>query len=103
MKEAIISRGHGGETVVELRTLSAEEIAALPAPPRRQLPKSVVTARLIDMDKMGPAHAALMADPIAYARWFTPDWPEVYADDAGLLSFLGAIGLTEEQISAVTA
>lgn len=49
------------------------------------------------------AKTLLDQDAVAWARWFTPDWPNVFADDEGLLDFLAAIGLTAEQIAAVTA
>lgn len=89
----------------ELIDMSPEEIAeweATPAP-RRLLRKSTVTARLIEAGLMATAHTVLLSDPIAYARWFTPDWPNVYADDEGLLAFLAGVGCTAEQIDAVTA
>lgn len=70
---------------------------------RRLLPKSTVTSRLIEMGKAAAVKAAMDANPVAWARWFTPDWPDVYADDDGLLAFLVAIGLTEGQIATVTA
>lgn len=88
----------------ELVALTAEEAAALQGPTvRRTLPKSTVTGRLIEMGKAAEVKAALDADPVAWARWFTPDWPEVFADDEGLMAFLSALGLTPEQIATVTA
>lgn len=86
-----------------MRPLTPEEIASLPAEPRRLLPKSAVTSRLIDLGKAAEVKAAMDADPVAWARWFTPDWPSVYADDEGLLCFLGGLGLTEDQIASVVA
>ena len=56
-----------------------------PEPGRRLLPKSTVTARLIAADLQGVAHTALMSDPVAFARWYSPDWPNVYADDEALV------------------
>ena len=89
---------------MELVSLSPEEVTAIAAEPvRRLLKKSTVAGRLIDLGKASAVKAALDADPIAWARWFTPDWPEVYADDEGLPIFITALGLTEEQIAGVTA
>lgn len=98
-----LSIGADGEPV--LRDLTSDEIAAIPAPPRRLLPKSTVTARLIELGVIAETLAMLRTDPAAYARWFTPDWPEVFADDEGLLTFFGPAGLnlTQEQIDAVLA
>lgn len=97
--------GSSGEAVE--RELTAEDLAALDAlrepEPRRALPKSTITARLIDLGKASDVKAALDTDPVAWARWVAPDWPNVYADDEGLLAFLAALGLTEDQIAAVTA
>lgn len=69
------------------------------------IPKSVVWARIVALGKAAEAKAALDADAVAWGRWFSPDWPNVFADDQGLLDFLGkdALGLTAEQIAAVTA
>ena len=74
-----------------------------PPPPRRTIPKSTITARLRAMGKFAAAWAGLMADPDKYDQWYTPDWPNVFADDAGLLAFLEVLALTPEQIAAVTA
>lgn len=91
----------------ELLDMTPEEEAAFIAsrgePERRKLPKSTVTGRLIAMGLAATVKAALDADPVAWARWVSPDWPEVYADDEGLISFLAAIGLTEQQITSVLA
>lgn len=75
------------------------------APARREIPKSLVMARLTEAGVIGAAMAALMAAPELFAKWFAPDWPNVFADDGGLLAFLGEDGLdlTAEQIAAVTA
>ncbi|MDR7232837.1 hypothetical protein J2X45_003947 [Caulobacter sp. BE264] len=106
MNELRFDRDESGEIIATVRTLTAEEIAAIEAANaaiRRTLPKSTVTGRLIEMGKAAEVKAALDADPVAWARWFTPDWPNVFADDEGLLAFLDALGLTSEQIATVTA
>jgi hypothetical protein len=70
---------------------------------RRLIAKSTVQERVNALGKLGDAFAALQAQPISFGRWFAPDWPQVYADDPGLLGLLQYIGLTAEQIAAVTA
>lgn len=108
MLELIIGRGEDDHPAdPQVVELSAEQIAALEAARagiRQQLPKSTVTGRLIDLGMAGAVKAAMDANPVAWARWFTPDWPNVYVDDDGLLSFLrDALHLTEDQIATVTA
>jgi CTP:molybdopterin cytidylyltransferase MocA len=65
---------------------------------RRKVRKSVVQARLIAAGKMDAAYAALTQMPAAFARWFAPDRPEVYADDPDALALLAAIGADPEEI-----
>lgn len=67
---------------------------------RRKIRKSVVQARLIEAGKMNAAYAALTQMPSAFARWFAPDRPEVYADDPDALALLQAIGADAETIMA---
>lgn len=74
-----------------------------PEPVRRLIAKSVVQERMHDAGKLSAALAALQSQPIFFARWFAPDWPNVYFDDEGLLTVLGAIGCTEAEIAAITA
>lgn len=76
--------------------------ASIP-PPRRLIKKSVVQERVNDIGKLGTVLAALNAEPLYFARWFAPDWPNVYADDEGLLAVLTAVGCTEGEIAAITA
>lgn len=73
------------------------------APPRRLIPKSVIHERVNAIGKLGDALSVLNAEPIYYARWFAPDWPNVFFDDEALLLVLAAIGCTPEEIEAVTA
>ena len=85
----------GGEQVA----MSAEEEAATlaeweanaPQPPRRKVLKSTVVARLIAADKIDAAFSALNANKGAFARWFSPDHPAIYADDPEALALLAAI------------
>lgn len=72
-------------------------------PPRRLIPKSVVQERAYAIGKLDELMTALQANSLYFGRWFAPDWPEVYADDAGLLEMLTAVGCTPEQIAEVTA
>lgn len=74
-----------------------------PPPPRRELPKSTVQERLNTIGKLGAAFSLLNADPISFGRWFAPDWPKVYCDDAGLLTVLAAAGCTADEIATITA
>lgn len=74
-----------------------------PPAPRPLLRKSLVQERLHLIGKLGAALEALNSEPILYVRWFAPDWPNVYADDAGLLGVLSDIGCTAEEIAAITA
>ena len=89
----------------ELLEMTEEEEAAFEASRsvRRTIPKSTVWARLVALGKADAAKTALDADAVAWGRWFSPDWPNVFADDEGLLAFLDALGLTAEEIAAVTA
>lgn len=86
---------------------AAHEAATAPPaePPRRLIPKSVVQERLNDLGRLGDAFQILNADPLNFGRWFAPNHPNVYADDAGLLTILGpdALDLTAEEIAAITA
>ena len=84
---------------------AAHDAASAPPaePPRRLVKKSTVMSRLLAMGKAATVRAAFDANPEADFRWHTPDWPNVYADDDGLLAFLDGIGLTEAQIAEVTA
>jgi hypothetical protein len=77
-------------------------IADPPAPViRPELPKSTVVARLDAIGKLAPVWAILNAQPILFAQWFAPDWPNVYKDDAGMLQVLAGAGLTADEIAQV--
>lgn len=67
---------------------------------RRTLRKSLVQARLIEAGLMDAAYAALMGNPVYFARWFAPDRPEVFADDPDALLLLAAIEADAEVIMA---
>lgn len=90
-------------TSVELQDGAPVRVGAYAAAPRRLIAKSVVQERVNGLGKLGDAFAALNSQPLQFGRWFAPDWPQVYADDEGLLAMLTAIGLTADQIATVTA
>lgn len=71
--------------------------------PRRLIPKSVIHERVNDVGKLEAALGALQSQAILYARWFAPDWPNVYFDDPEMLTLLSAIGCTEAEITEITA
>ncbi|MCX5569589.1 hypothetical protein [Kaistia nematophila] len=71
-----------------------------PPPPRRMIRKSLVKQRLIDLGLMDAAYAALTSQPVAFARWFDMDYPEVYADDPDALALLDSIGADPEVVMA---
>lgn len=77
-----------------------EWVSALPAPPKRTIPKSVVSARLIAAGLIAPAMAALQSDPVAFARWISADKPVVDCDDPLALQLLKAIGANPDEILA---
>lgn len=68
--------------------------------PRRMVAKSLVQQRLIDAGLMGAARDALWQDPAAWARWFAPDHPRIYADDPEAVALLRAIGADPDVIMA---
>lgn len=76
-----------------------------PAPeaPRRLIPKSVVQERANAVGKLDALMAALLANPLYFSRWFAPNHPNVYFDDADMLTLLNAVGCTEAQIADITA
>jgi hypothetical protein len=69
-------------------------------PVRPTVLKSVVMARIIDVNKMGEAYAALTANPVYFARWFAPDHPVVYCDDPDAALLVQALGLDPTVILA---
>jgi len=73
-------------------TIDPIKAEAIQAGRRRMIRKSLVQQRLIDAGLMELAYAALTSQPAAFARWFAPDHPEVYADDPDALAMLVAIG-----------
>jgi len=81
-------------------TIDPVKAAAMSAQNRRKVRKSVVKQRLIEAGLMDAAYALLTAQPVAFARWFDMDYPEVYFDDPDALALLDAIGAAPEVIMA---
>lgn len=67
---------------------------------RRLVPKSLVVERLHAAGKLAAAKAALDADLYARERWYAPDRPAVYTDDAEAVALLLAIGADPAAILA---
>lgn len=80
-------------------------VVADPTPPvvRPELPKDVVTQRLIGLGKISAVMTVLRANDAAYALWFVSSWPNVYKDDERVLPILQAAGLTADEIATVMA
>jgi hypothetical protein len=70
-----------------LRAGTAQELA-----PRRLVAKSLIVERLHAAGLLAAARSALDADLYARERWYAPDKPSIYADDAEALALLTAIG-----------
>jgi hypothetical protein len=54
--------------------------------------KSTIITRLQAAGKLAAARPAVDADLNARERWYAPDRPAIYADDAEALALLQAIG-----------
>lgn len=73
---------------------------AVEAAPRRLVLKSIIVTRLYEAGKLDAAQSALAANTYARERWYAPDKPGVYADDAEALALLVAIGADPDVILA---
>lgn len=71
-----------------------------PEPVRRQVPKSVIIRRLHEVGLLNAASVALNSDLYTRERWYSPDRPDVYADDPEALALLQAIGADPAEILA---
>jgi XkdW protein len=69
-------------------------------PPRRLVAKSLIISRLIEAGRIEAARAALEANASAYARWWAPDKPAIYADDPEATALLQSIGADPAAILA---
>ncbi len=94
--------GPGGGTLREMSTEEVETMASAPQP-RRLIPKSVIQERINEIGKLGVVMTALLAQPLYFSRWFAPNHPNVYFDDADMLALLDAVGCTPDEIATVTA
>lgn len=72
-------------------------------PMRRTIPKSVIQERVNIIGKLDDVLTILNSQAIMFARWFAPDWPNVYFDDEGMLQLLTIVGCTPEEIETITA
>lgn len=78
-----------------LRPGTSEELSS-----RRLVSKSLIVERLNAAGLLAAAKAALDANLYARERWYAPDKPAIYADDAEALALLAAIGANPEIILA---
>lgn len=70
---------------------------------REQRPKSTVMARCFAMGFTDQLKALFDGNFALAQQWNTPDWPNVYVDDEGMLQALRFVGMTEEQIATAVA
>lgn len=67
---------------------------------RRLVSKSLIISRLNDVGLLAAASPAINANLYVRERWYAPDRPAIYADDAEALALLAAIGADPETILA---
>lgn len=79
---------------------NADELAAVL---RRELPKSTVMGRVFGLGFTAQIAQLFGANFELQAKWNSPDWPNVYCDDPGLLLALNVIGMSAAQIAQVVA
>lgn len=66
----------------------------------RKVSKSTIRQRLDDAGLLDAAMAALMANRVAFARWYDRSYPSVNYNDAETISLLTAIGANPDAILA---
>lgn len=95
----------GYDDVLLARWGIVRTVVADPLPPvvRPELPKSTVVSRLNTIGKLAAVFAVIQSSPLLFGLWFAPDWPNVYCDDADVLSAFSAAGLTADEVSQVMA
>jgi hypothetical protein len=71
-------------------------------PPRTLIRKSTVIRRCHEAGVLAAVMAILDHPSNAYAkaRWWAPDWPEVFADDPEMVAMLTAVGADVAVITA---
>jgi hypothetical protein len=90
--------------IEDLTSIGLEWIEQISVEPQRRLiPKSRIQERVNDIGKLDDILTILNSQSIMFARWFAPDWPNVYFDDEGMLQLLHIVGCTSEQIAEITA
>lgn len=74
-----------------------------PAPPEPdpELPKSLVTNRLITIGKIDSVYDVLAANKGMFALWFAPDWQHVIVTDPRVTGLLQGAGLTAAEIDEI--
>lgn len=81
---------------------SQEDATAFASKARRVVKKSTLIRRCHEANVLSSILAILdnPANAYAKARWWSPDWPEVYFDDPDMVAMLTAIGA---DVAAITA
>lgn len=74
-----------------------------PEPVHVEIKKAVVTERLQALGKFDAFWAVLQADPVSFDLWYSPSSPNVWQDDARVITAFQAGGLTETEIAEVLA
>jgi hypothetical protein len=87
-------------TVAQMIDGAPKFVDTLEDVPRAMVAKSTVQQRIIDAGRMADAYAALTANAVYFARWFAPDHPAVYCDDADAVALVTALGLDPAVILA---
>jgi hypothetical protein len=91
------------DELIEALTGRGVSLGALVPPARVELPKSTVMARVFALGKSAQVKTLFDANFELQSQWYSPDWPNVFVDDAGLLAALTAIGLTDEEKATILA
>jgi hypothetical protein len=102
-----VATGEETEVAFTADEEAAADAAEAAAEAARLVPKSTVTARIIDAGNDGNGVAyiklamdALTSNPAAWARWTAADKPAVKASDADTIALIEAIGLDPAAILA---
>lgn len=91
------------EVIKEVRDAAAAreaEEAARRAAERRSVLKSTIISRLHAAGKLEAAQVAINSDAYVRERWYAPDKPAIYADDAEAIALLEAIDADPDAILA---
>jgi hypothetical protein len=101
----VLYRDDGQTLTVETGGDVAAAILAFFGPPpvvRALIRKSTIIRRCHEAGVLTAVMAILDAPANAYAkaRWWAPDWPEVFADDPEMVAMLTAVGADVAVITA---